>query len=183
MFEIVLAAVFAAILAQFLYLLKQVFVLQQKVNRVLKVAGPEEYEDSSTGMQRELVQSFNVFDSLLASLQSTRYTAGTLSNTARAFISTFRERAAAYVERGCEGSLLCTQVREDKLKRLAVQLLKQCEEEFTFRESINFDALDNGDFAEYLKIVEYLVHRYLIQINKAEGERSTVPGLLRPMTV
>lgn len=182
MFESIVVVIIAVALLPPLYLWKQVSVLKRKVDRTLEFAAvPEEYRQAELGVQRELVQSFDVFDSLLASLQ---YSREALSGTARAFISTFRERAAAYLERGGEGSLLCTQVRDDRLKQLAVELLLQHREDIARHEAVNPDGLDNGDFSEYLKLLKYLVHRHLLHIGGAKGGRcNTSFGPLRPAAV
>lgn len=172
MFEIVLLFLLAAALVPPLCLLGQVSVLKKRVEWVLATsAGPEEYGYALAEAQRDLVQSFDVFDSLLASLQ---YSHGVLSPTARLFVSIFRERAAAYVERGCEGSLLSTQLREDRLKQLAVILAQKHQADLMRRgyPPVNPDALDNGDFSEYLRLLKYFVQCYLAHIEGAESGRA-----------
>lgn len=172
MFEIVLLFLLAAALVPPLCLLGQVSVLKKRVERVLATsAGPEEYSYALVAAQRDLVQSFDVFDSLLASLQ---YSHGALSPIARVFVATFRDRAAAYVERGCEGSLLSTQLRDDRLKQLAVALAQKHQADLARQgyPPVNQDALDNGDFSEYLKLLKYLVQCYLAYIEGGENGRA-----------
>lgn len=177
MFEIALVSLLVAASIPPLYLLSQVSALKKRVEQMLTTsAGPEEYLHTLVAAQRDLVESFDVFDSLLASLQHSR---GALNDTGRAFVSTFRERAASYVERGCEGSLLSTHLRQDRLKQLALKLVQEHQADLTHRgyAPVNLDALDNGDFAEYLKLLKYLVQYHLAHIEGVESDRAGMPGL------
>ncbi|MCW8128011.1 hypothetical protein [Microbulbifer halophilus] len=174
MFEIALISILALALAPPLYLLHQVSVLKKKINRALLVDANREFSHNQAAVQRELVQSFHVFDTLLASVQ---YWPDGLDDTARDFISTFRERAVAYVERGCEGSLLSTQLRDDRLKLLALQLLSKHRETSRQRAVISRDAIDNGDFTEYLKLLNELVQCHLGYMDGAKDERLSLSEL------
>ncbi|WP_250462219.1 hypothetical protein [Microbulbifer litoralis] len=174
MFEIALISLLALALVPPLYLLHQVSVLKRKINRALSTDANREFSYNQAVVQRELVQSFHVFDTLLASMQCWQ---DGLDDTARDFIATFRERAVAYVERGCEGSLLSTHLRDDRLKLLALQLLSRHPGVARQRAAISRDAIDNGDFTEYLKLLNELVQRHLGCMNDPTAERFTLSGM------
>lgn len=165
MFEVVLVAVVIAALVPPLLLLGRVSALKNHIEQAL--AGSRQTDEQMRTLvaaQRDLLFSFDVFERLLACLQ---YSYDALSVTARAFVCVFRERAASYVERGCEGSLLVnTHMREDRLKQLALELVQQHETEFAClgQDPVRRDALDNGEFSEYLKLLKYIVQRYLSHI-------------------
>jgi hypothetical protein len=177
MFEVVLVALFAAALIPPMYLLSRVSILKNRVEQALAVSSQsDEYMHTLIAAQRDLVRSFDVFDSLLACLQYSREALGV---TARSFICAFRERATSYVERGCEGSLLNTHIREDRLKQLALTLMQQHETDLSRHGygPLQPDALDNGDLAEYLKLLKYIVQCYLSHIEGLDGDQAGTPRL------
>lgn len=178
MYEVVLVTLLVAALIPPFYLLYRLTHLNHRVEMALGAQGrTDESFHSMVSAQRDLLNSFDVFDSLLTCLQ---YSHTSLSATARSFVSVFRERAASYIERGCEGSLLATYIRQDRLKVLAMELLRQHESDFTRRgyTRLKLDALDNGDFSEYVKLLKYLVQLHLTHIESVQEESEDIPALV-----